>query len=70
MTEPKVDMTPKAVDTRLRRVEQLRQLCLSLRRAKLAQEARRGGSNGQTSVVNANLKQTPFAASRIQLNRQ
>ncbi|MBI1761632.1 MAG: hypothetical protein HYR56_09375 [Acidobacteria bacterium] len=44
MTEPKVEMTPKAVDTRLRRVEQLRQLCLSLRRAKLAQAERRAAA--------------------------
>lgn len=30
----KIDMSPKAVDTRLRRVSQLRRLCLALAKAK------------------------------------
>lgn len=30
----KIDMSPKAVDTRLRRVSQLRRLCLALAKSK------------------------------------
>ena len=35
---PKVDMSPDAVTTRLKRVSQLRRLGLSLRKAKINQE--------------------------------
>ena len=35
----KIDMSPKAVDTRLRRVSQLRRLCLALAKSKPVNEA-------------------------------
>jgi hypothetical protein len=38
---PKVDMSPQAVTTRLKRVSQLRRLGLSLQKAKLPPEERR-----------------------------
>lgn len=34
----KIDMSPKAVDTRLRRVSQLRRLCLALAKSKPVSE--------------------------------
>jgi hypothetical protein len=37
---PKVDMSPEAVTTRLKRVSQLRRLGLSLKKAKLPPEKR------------------------------
>ena len=45
----KVDLSPEAVTRRLRRVEELRRLCLALGRAKPAKEhggPRDGGASG------------------------
>ncbi len=45
---PKVDMSADAVTTRLKRVSQLRRLCLSLAAAKIA-----GEETGKTGAKNA-----------------
>ncbi len=44
----KVEMSPKAVSTRLKRVSQLRRLCLSLAKAKpLAKPGEKNGQRGK-----------------------
>ncbi len=48
---PKVDMSSKAITTRLKRVSQLRRLCLSLGAAKLNAIAAEKGVKRATEVI-------------------
>lgn len=46
---PKIDMSPQAITTRLKRTEQLRRLGLSLRKAKIKSRDIKSEVNQQTS---------------------
>ena len=48
---PKVDMSSKAITTRLKRVSQLRRLCLSLGAAKINSIHSEKGGKGATQLV-------------------
>jgi hypothetical protein len=48
---PKIDMSASAVTTRLKRVSQLRRLCLSLAAAKFAGEERKTEVKNSTRTI-------------------